>query len=447
MNLLFADIDPARQRSLSEVLHDDELKFMEDFFDTTFFDPRAPDTITETEPMDLLKKLPAVRQTSPNFGLRNENGTGRIISPWISAQVGNLDHLVEADATEQPPGSHPGGFQDALTQQAFLIQQQQQRTFNAHLQQAHQRMQHKQQQSHKLNARVGLQTKAEKVALHGTEFSPEDGKYYINIEKHEHALEANPAHQGASNSRYQNSHVREEAFSVFDSPSNPFLPPREVSRSSQGSTNSDMINAPVSTTPSRLINNELLPSPKSIYSDWNLENRISESPPPIPLKYLLERDRIQEITNRSNRLMSQTSPEAKSMIRMGLEQQLGPEQLQRYRTQGIDPMDIYFRIQAQGQLTLETQARVQVHAHAQLALPEHQQQQPQDIPTTALPIQQQTSMKPSPLRRQSQSPISIVENQSFRPTPEYIESLVDLQQQGVIAEEAGHEVVHEGVRD
>jgi hypothetical protein len=56
-------------------------------------------------------------------------------------------------------------------------------------------------------------------------------------------------------------------------------------------------------------------------------------------------------------------------------------------------------------------------------------------------------MKPSPLRRQSQSPISIVENQSFRPTPEYIESLVDLQQQGVIAEEAGHEVVHEGVRD
>ena len=190
-----------------------------------------------------------------------------------------------------------------------------------------------------------------------------------------------------------------------------------------------MIYAPVSTMPSRLINNELLRSPESIYSDWGYETRIPE------------------VTNRSDRLMSQTSPEAKSMIRMGLEQQLSPEQLQRYRTQGILPMDIYFRIQAQGQLALETQARVQVHAQAQLALSENQQQQPQDIPNTALPIQQQTSMKPSPLRRQSQSPIIIVENQSFRPTPEYIESLVDLQQQGVIAEEAGHEVVHEGVRD
>jgi hypothetical protein len=84
-----------------------------------------------------------------------------------------------------------------------------------------------------------------------------------------------------------------------------------------------MIYAPVSTMPSRLINNELLPSPESIYSDWGYETRIPE------------------VTNRSHRLMSQTSPEAKSMIRMGLEQQLSPEQLQRYRTQGIDPMDTY----------------------------------------------------------------------------------------------------------
>jgi hypothetical protein len=145
---------------------------------------------------------------------------------------------------------------------------------------------------------------------------------------------------------------------------------------------------------------------------------------------------VQEI---ANRLMAQASLEEKNQIRIRLQSQMDAQQFQRYQAQGLDPIVIYYRNQALARLRQEKQARMQAHAQAQqLAL---SQQQPQNIPTTAPPMQQQRSMNPSPLNGQTQPPTSIAGNQEFGSFLGNMGNLMDQQQQGVIAQEAGQMVV------
>ena len=76
------------------------------------------------------------------------------------------------------------------------------------------------------------------------------------------------------------------------------------------------------------------------------------------------------------------------------------------------------------------------------------QQQPQNIPTSAPPMQQQRSMNPSPLNVQTQPPTSLGRNPDFGGFIENVGGIIDQQQQGVLAQADGQMVVPaSGVRN
>lgn len=134
------------------------------------------------------------------------------------------------------------------------------------------------------------------------------------------------------------------------------------------------------------------------------------------------------------RLMSQVSEEEKITLRNTLSQRIDPILLNRYQTQGVDPLIQYYRNQALNRLRSDKQARMQ----QQLAMG----QQPQNMPPTAPPMQQQRSVNPSPLAGQAPPPTSMGGNPDFG---SFMGNMGDLaaqqQQQGVIAEQAGQMVV------
>lgn len=140
----------------------------------------------------------------------------------------------------------------------------------------------------------------------------------------------------------------------------------------------------------------------------------------------------------TNRLMAASSPEEKTQIRVGMQNRMDPQTLQRYQQQNLDPVMMYFRQQAMQKFRADKAARmVQAQAQAQLSV---SQQQSQNVPTTAPPMQQQRSMNPSPLNGQTQPPTSIGGNPEFGFMGN-MGNLIDQQQQGVMAQEAGQMVV------
>lgn len=144
---------------------------------------------------------------------------------------------------------------------------------------------------------------------------------------------------------------------------------------------------------------------------------------------------VNELTNR---LMASSSPEEKAQIRMNMQNRMDPVTVQKYQTQGLDPIILFYRNQAIQRLRSDKNARAQTQSQAQQL--NVSQQQPQNIPTTAPPMQQQRSMNPSPLNGQTQPPTSIGGNQDFGFIGN-MGNLIDQQQQGVMAQEAGQMVV------
>jgi hypothetical protein len=132
----------------------------------------------------------------------------------------------------------------------------------------------------------------------------------------------------------------------------------------------------------------------------------------------------------TNRLMAQASEEEKNTTRASLQSRMDPQQLQKYQTQGVDPLFLYYRNQALTRLRSEKAARLQAQ---QLA-------QQNNIPGGA-PMQQQRSMNPSPLNGQSQPPTSMTGNPDFGAFINIENLAAQQQQQGQMAQEAGQMVV------
>lgn len=146
---------------------------------------------------------------------------------------------------------------------------------------------------------------------------------------------------------------------------------------------------------------------------------------------------VNELTNR---LMGACSQEEKAQIRVNMQNRMDPQTFQKYQQQGMDPVMMFFRQQAMQKFRADKATRIaQAQAQAQAQL-NNSQQQPQNIPTTAPPMQQQRSMNPSPLNGQTQPPTSIGGNPDFGFMGN-MGNLIDQQQQGVMAQEAGQMVV------
>lgn len=145
---------------------------------------------------------------------------------------------------------------------------------------------------------------------------------------------------------------------------------------------------------------------------------------------------VQELTNR---YMAASTPEEKQQQRLTLQSRMDPQTFQRYQAQGVDPLILYYRQVALNRIRQERQTRMaQAQQQAQMAM---SQQQPQNVPTTAPPMQQQRSMNPSPLNGQAQPPVTVGGNQDFGSFMGNMGNLIDQQQQGVMAQEAGQMVV------
>ncbi|KAH7360495.1 hypothetical protein BKA65DRAFT_577250, partial [Rhexocercosporidium sp. MPI-PUGE-AT-0058] len=147
---------------------------------------------------------------------------------------------------------------------------------------------------------------------------------------------------------------------------------------------------------------------------------------------------VNELTNR---LMSQASEEEKNALRTSLQQRMDPAQFNKYQTQGVDPIFMYFRNQAMNRLRQERSQRMQQQAQAQQQQLALSQQQSQNGPV-APPMQPQRSMNPSPMNGQTQPPASVGGNSDFGSFMGNMENLAaQQQQQGVLAQEAGQMVV------
>ena len=131
----------------------------------------------------------------------------------------------------------------------------------------------------------------------------------------------------------------------------------------------------------------------------------------------------------TNRLMAQASEEEKNNTRASLQSRMDPQQFQKYQAQGLDPLFLYYRNQAMHRLRQEKQSRMAQAQAQQLA-------QQSNIPGGA-PMQQRGSMNPSPLNGQTQPPMSMAGSTDFGP---FI-NIESIQQQGILAQEAGQMVV------
>ena len=142
------------------------------------------------------------------------------------------------------------------------------------------------------------------------------------------------------------------------------------------------------------------------------------------------------VQNMTNQMMANSTAEDKNQIRAGMQARMDPQTLQKYAQGGMDPVYMYFRQQAMTKFRQDRAARI-AQAQTQMNV---SQQQSQNIPTTAPPMQQQRSMNPSPVNGQSQPSTSIGGNPEFGLMGN-VGSVIDQQQQGIMAQEAGQMVV------
>ena len=164
----------------------------------------------------------------------------------------------------------------------------------------------------------------------------------------------------------------------------------------------------------------------------NMPNRPQNGQPPLSQA---DAALIQDLTQQ---LMNQVSQENKNRLRAELQARMDPATYQRYQAQGLDPVFMYYRNQAVGRVRQDKQARMaQAQQQGQLAIGGPP---PQNVPTTAPPMQQQRSMNPSPLNGQAQPPTTAAGNPDFSFMGN-MGNLIDQQQQGVMAQEAGQMVV------
>jgi hypothetical protein len=132
----------------------------------------------------------------------------------------------------------------------------------------------------------------------------------------------------------------------------------------------------------------------------------------------------------TNRLMNQATEEEKNNLRTSMQGRMDPQQFQKYQSQGIDPVFLYYRNQAMNRLKQEKQTRMAQQLAQQTNIP------------GGVPMQQQRSMNPSPLNGQPQPPTSMAGNPDFGSFMGNMENLAaQQQQQGVMAQEAGQMVV------
>jgi hypothetical protein len=140
----------------------------------------------------------------------------------------------------------------------------------------------------------------------------------------------------------------------------------------------------------------------------------------------------------ATKMMGSATEQEKASLRANLQAKMDPPTFQRYQQQGMDPVFLFYRNQAMQKLRIEKQQRM---AQAQSQLGMSQQQQSQNVPTTAPLMQQQRSMNPSPLNGQTQPPTSMGGNGDLNSFMGNMGNLIDQQQQGVMAQEAGQMVV------
>jgi hypothetical protein len=156
----------------------------------------------------------------------------------------------------------------------------------------------------------------------------------------------------------------------------------------------------------------------------------------------LSQQEMSLVMEMATKMMSNASEQEKNNLRTGLQGRMDPGTFQRYQAQGMDPLFLFYRNQAMQRLRNEKQQRIaQAQAQAQAQLSISQQQQGQNVPATAPPMQQQRSMNPSPLNGQPQPPTSIGGAPDLGSFMGNMGNLIDQQQQGVMAQEAGQMVV------
>ena len=144
----------------------------------------------------------------------------------------------------------------------------------------------------------------------------------------------------------------------------------------------------------------------------------------------------------ATKMMGNATEQEKIQLRANLQGRMDPATFQRYQTQGMDPVFLFYRNQAMQRIRNEKQQRMaQAQAQSQSQLSISQQQQSQNVPTTAPPMQQQRSMNPSPLNGQTQPPTSMGGAADLGSFMGNMGNLIDQQQQGVMAQEAGQMVV------
>jgi hypothetical protein len=141
----------------------------------------------------------------------------------------------------------------------------------------------------------------------------------------------------------------------------------------------------------------------------------------------------------TNQMMSQALPEEKERIRMELQSKMDPAAIANYRQRNIDPVQLYYRNQAIQRYRQRAGQPGQNQAPAQHNI--SQQQQPQNLPATAPPMQPQRSMNPSPMNGQVQPPTANGGNPDFTFMGGNVGNIVDQQQQGQMAQDAGQMVV------
>jgi len=145
-----------------------------------------------------------------------------------------------------------------------------------------------------------------------------------------------------------------------------------------------------------------------------------------------------------HKLMAQATEQERNQVRLNLQSRMDAAILQGYAAKGIDPLFLYYRNQAlqrigaqrrqqQQQQQQQQQAQQAQQAQAQAIIT---QQQAQNIPATAPAMQQQRSTNRSPMNGQAQPPVSTGGNADF-----FMGNMIDQQQQGVMAEQAGQTVV------
>ena len=147
------------------------------------------------------------------------------------------------------------------------------------------------------------------------------------------------------------------------------------------------------------------------------------------------------VTQLGHKLMAQASEQERNQMRVNLQTGMDATVLQGYAAKGIDPLFLYYRNQALQRLGAQRRQQQQQQAQqAQQAQAQAQslitQQQAQNIPATAPPMQQQRSTNRSPMNGQAQPPTSTGGNADF-----FVGNMIDQQQQGVMAEQAGQTVV------